>query len=560
MKMNNKYKLYKKLLEEKNAQPVLADSILSKPGIKKISNKTISYTERHRGTWFRPEYNLDEIQIAQDTDSFLFRALKRKTNRFLVSGWEITGENPEVVFYLKRRIKEIEYISKKPWDILMTETAHDLLRFSNCMWVKARSPFASSGKTRKVLGSEREIDPVAGYFILPFETLSFKTKRNGDIKKVKQKTPGGDFKEFSPEDLIHFYDNRKPGFAMGTPETITVLDDIALLRRLEENIESLVESNLYPLFHYQVGSDTFPERYSPEGMKETDIVKRTIEYMPAGGVYVSDHRHKISAIGSQGKALEIQEYLKYFKQRIFTGLGVSGVDMGEGDTANRSTANALSKSAIQDVEALQRTLKTFIEFFVFNELLLEGGYDPLEEENRVEVKFGVVDIENKNKIENQSVQLFTNNVISQTEARVRLGLKPKMEEEKTYHSLFTYPLAELKVSPRTESSGAEKLSKSIAQPENQHGKLAGPKMGSDFVEKALKEIAFTIDTYTKENKYVITNDEKNYLIKKNKISFLEKLELFIEDEYNCIVKEGLSTQKVNDFYFNFIRNLDYTKD
>lgn len=559
--MKNKYKLYKKLLEEKNAKPIMMDSILSKPGIKKISNKTISYTERHRGTWFRPEYNLDEIQIAQDTDSFLFRALKRKTNRFLVSGWEITGENPEVVKYIKRRIKEIEYISKKPWDILITETAHDLLRFSNCMWVKARNKYASSGKIRKTLESGKEVEPVAGYFILPFETLSFKTKRNGEIKKVKQETPAGDFKEFFPEDLIHFYDNRKPGFAMGTPETLTVLDDIALLRRLEENIESLVESNLYPLFHYQVGSDTFPERYSPEGMKETDIVKRTIEYMPAGGVYVSDHRHKISAIGSQGKALEIQEYLKYFKQRIFTGLGVSGVDMGEGDTANRSTANALSKSAIQDVEALQKNLKTFIEFFVFNELLLEGGYDPLEEENKVEIKFGVVDIENKNKIENQSVQLFTNNVISKTEARVKLGLRPEVNEEESYHSLYTYPLAELKApAPPPMENGSQELSKSIAMPENQHGKLAGPKMGSDFVKKAFEQIVFSVDTYTKENKYVITNDEKKYLIKKNKISFLEKLELLIEDEYNCIVKEGLDTQKIDKFYFDFIKNLDYTKD
>ena len=97
----DKFKLYKKMLQKRNQKPVLADSILSKPGVKKISNKGISYTERHRGTWFRPEYNLDEIQVAQDTDSFLFRAFKRKTNRFLVSGWEITSENKEVSKYIK---------------------------------------------------------------------------------------------------------------------------------------------------------------------------------------------------------------------------------------------------------------------------------------------------------------------------------------------------------------------------------------------------------------------------------------------------------------------------
>ena len=312
---------------------------------------------------------------------------------------------------------------------------------------------------------------------------------------------------------------------MGTPETLTVLDDIALLRRLEENIESLVESNLYPLFHYQVGSDAFPERYSPDGLKETDIVKRTIEYMPAGGVYVSDHRHKISAIGSQGKALEIEQYLKYFKQRIFTGLGVSGVDMGEGDTANRSTANALSKAAIQDVEALQKTLKTFVEFYVFNELLLEGGYDPLEEENKVEIRFGVVDLENKTKIENQTIQLFTNNVVSQTEARVKLGLKPEINEEESYFSLYTFPLAELKA---PQPKGPQNLSESISKPENQFGKLAGPRLGKDFIKTIFNQIDYTIENLTKSKNYVIHTREKNLLKIKNKISFLENLNYYLK--------------------------------
>ena len=550
------YKFYKKILSKK--ETVLTDSIISKPGFKKISDRTLSYTERHRGIWFKPEYNLAEIQIAQDTDSFLYRALKRKTNRLIVSGWEITGENPDVVKYIKRRIKEIEYVSQKPWDILIAETAHDLFRFSNCMWVKSRNNFASSGKVRKVPGLEVEVEPVAGYFILPFETLAFKTKRNGEIKKVRQETPSGEWKEFFPRDIIHFYDNKKPGFAMGTPDTLTVLDDITLLRRLEENVESLIESNLYPLFHYQVGSDVYPERYSPDGLKETDIVKQTVEYMPAGGVYVSDHRHKITAIGSQGKALAIQDYLEYFKKRIFTGLGVSGVDMGEGDTANRSTANALSKSAIQDVEAMQKLLKTFLEFNVFSELLLEGGYDPLEDENKVEIRFGVVDVEIKSKEENQSVQLYTNNLISLNEARVRLGLRPEINEEQTFYERHTYPLAELKApapqGPPPGSTGPEKLSESIARPENQHGKLTGPKMGSDYLGILLKKLEDKTIMYYSEK----SEDEKCHnidaIIRKKKILFLGKLELLNKDEYNCIINNGIRSIVANNIIDEVIKN------
>ena len=53
--------------------------------------------------------------------------------------------------------------------------------------------------------------------------------------------PSGDEKFFQPDEGIHFYDNRKPGVAMGTPEIVPVLDDIALLRRIEENVEDLLE-------------------------------------------------------------------------------------------------------------------------------------------------------------------------------------------------------------------------------------------------------------------------------------------------------------------------------
>ena len=222
-------------------------------------------------------------------------------------------------------MKEIELVSGVPLDLLIGDLANDLARYSNCIWVKARNRNASTGKVRRQ--NNKEVDPIAGYFILPFETLWFRTKRNGEITKVLQEMPNGDTKEFAPEDVIHFYTNKKPGFAMGTPELLPVLEDVALLRRLEENIEQMIDSNLNPLFHYTVGNDNHPERYGPDGVKETDIVKNAIEYMPSGGIFVSDHRHKIESIGAEGKALDVSEYLEYFKKRVFAGLGVTPIDM-----------------------------------------------------------------------------------------------------------------------------------------------------------------------------------------------------------------------------------------
>ena len=508
------------LLNQKDMNKPLEIERISGVKVKKINNRSMTYADRHRGNWFKPEYDLTELQIAQDVDSYVFKAIQKKVHRFVLAGWEFVGKDPTTVNYVKRRIKEIELTSGMPFDLLVKDLAHDLFRYSNCAWVKVRNRDASTGKVRVVNG--KEIEPVAGYFLLPFETLWFKVKRNGEIKKIMQEVQNtGETKEFAPQDVIHFYTNKKPGFTMGTPELLPVLEDISLLRRLEENVENMIDANLHPLFHYKVGNDNHPERYGPDGIKESDLVRNTIEYMPSGGIFVSDHRHKIEAIGSEGKALSIESYIDYFKKRVFAGLGVSPIDMGEGDTANRSTANTLSKIAIQDVEALQTTVKMFIETYVINELLLEGGFEEalINDDMRVEIKFGSVDKEEKSKEENQTIQLWTNNLISETEARKRLGERPVEDREESYYKLYQEPLAlvkamgafsaasnALKESPnsnineaglkkeeeaqnetkgqegRPENSklaSAENQSNNRARPANQHGVRSAPKFSSD---------------------------------------------------------------------------------
>jgi hypothetical protein len=551
-----KIELFKKglkVLEDKKQlslidrnKPLLGESI-SGVKVKKVNGRSMPYADRHRGNWFKPEYDLTEIQIAQDTDAFLYKAIQKKVQRFVLAGWEFVGNDKERVDYIKRRIKEIEYVSGQPFNLLMSDLAHDLIRYSNHAWVKVRNKDASTGKVRKIDG--KDVEPVAGYFVLPFESLWFKVKKNGEIKKVMQEQHNtGEWKEFAPQDVVHFYTNRKPGFTMGTPEILPVLEDLSLLRRLEESIENMIDANLHPLFHYKVGNDNMPERYGPDGIKESDLVRQTIEYMPSGGIFVSDHRHNIEAIGSQGKALDIRDYLEYFKKRVYAGLGVSPMDMGEADSANSSTANTLSKIAIQDVEALQKHIKTFVETYVIGELLAEGGYEDslLDSNKMVYIKFGSVDKEEKSKEENQTIQLWLNNLISEQEARKRLGEQPVDSEyrNQTNYKLYTEPLALIKAMSagsaasdalsKSESSnitaeaikkeeqrnekmrkqtgpgiekgnGAENTSNSVSRPSNQFGTRNAPKFNKDienlfFEIKQGKKIIDILETLEKGSK------------------------------------------------------------
>lgn len=516
--------------------------------VKKVRDRTFSYTHRHRGNWFRPEYEFDEIQIAHGVDSFLFRAIKKKVDRFFLAGFEFVSENEDALAYIKTRICEMELATNKPFVLLMKETARDMIRYSNAMWIKTRDDKRSTGRVRRDIRNV-ELKPVAGYHLIPFETLHFKTRSNGEIKKVMQRLPDGMQKEFFPVDVIHFYSNRNPGFSVGTPELLPALDDIALLRRIEENVEELIETNLFPVFHYKVGNDQFPERYGPDGRKETEIVKEKIEYMPSGGVYVSDHRHEIAAIGSESKALRIDFYLNYFKSRVFAAIGMSGVDMGEGGTANRSTASTMSKAMMMDVEALQALMKMFVEFYVINELLLEGGFNPLDEDDKVFLKFGVVDKEERIKLENQQIQLFSNKLVTQTEARKHLGMPPLKEEQQDdmFYKLYEEPLALIKAMvpggaagevlagvqtsnvsneavnketkfaqeqakakqaptgqqgrpPNSSSTGQRRASAATSRPSNQSGTRSGPKLNRDVSLTAGDQtIIITVDDVISSN-------------------------------------------------------------
>lgn len=453
--------MYSKLITnliDAQAKKKPAGNHVSSPGaIKKVKDRSIAYSERHRDEWYRPEYDLDEIQIAQDTDSYIFRAVHKKVNRVICAKIAFVGPSPETVNYIKMRIDAISWAMQKPFSIIVWQLFADLFRFSNCMWAKTRSAELSLGKPRiDITGTQ--IDPVAGYSILPFETLKFKTKANGEIKKIMQSMPTGETKEFFPRDVIHFYTNRKPGFTIGTPELFPALDDIALLRRIEEDVEDLIETNLFPVYHYKVGSDNYPERIGPDGRKETDLIKLEVEYMSSAGVYVSDHRHEIAAIGAEGRALRIDFYITHFKNRGLAGLGVSALDMGEGGTANKSTAGTLSKGLLMDIEAMTITVKEFLEFYVINELLLEGGYNPFDPEQKVSIKFGVIDKDDRRADENNQIQLFHGQLRTMQEARAALGDAPYTEEdyEDSYYKRFEEPAALLKAM-QTGSAAAEAL-------------------------------------------------------------------------------------------------------
>lgn len=460
------------------------------------------------------EWDLYETGRIMDTESFVRRAFRVKKNLFLKEGYDFVGADINRIRYIKRRLQQMEHSTGTPFPILMSQTIASLVRCSNAFWIKVRNEKSSGGKIRTT-PEGKELNPIAGYFLVPAETIHFKRDEYGKILKYEQEVYGHKAIEFNPEDVIHFYFDKMPGFAVGTPSLVPVKDDIRALRRIEENLELLLYQHLFPLFHYQVGTPEAPAAIFPDGTSEVNVVKINVSQMPSDGCWVTPERHKIIPLVAGQPPVAVEKVIAHFKQRIYTGLGVSSVDMGEGGTANRSTAQTMSRNLIDDTKADQKEFGSQFYAFVIQELLQESTFSQdtlFDEENRVYLAFKEIDQETRQAKENHVVDIFLKNAITHDELRKELGLEPFQGEgwptanskgrmfvkgdgdfSKTFYGLFDRDKIilqsidepgtdEAKSASKSASSSKSTGGKAVAnksKPANQHGTRPSAKTNKD---------------------------------------------------------------------------------
>jgi len=438
--------------------------------IPRVRNPVLAFKPRPGGNEFeQPEYNMVEIGRIEDIESYVQRAFTQKEGLMFKEGWELIGKNAQTIKYIKHRFEQLSAAGRLPFAYTLRGVGEDLIRYSNAFIVKVRNDKASGGKLRRMIGRKSAIEPVAAYFPMPVSTVRFQRDDNGKILKYRQTLPSGKYKDFSPEDVIHVYFRKKKGFLVGTPSLIPVKDDIRALRRIEENMELLIYQHLFPLYHYTVGTTDAPADTYPDGTREVDVVKQEIEMMPGEGMMVTPERHEIKAIGAEGRALRAEGYLTHFKQRIFAGLGVSAVDMSEGDSANRATADNMSRNMIDDVKHYQRVWEMFLNEFVIKELLLESTFtNPIDDDNLVRIKCSEIDLDAKIKVENHAVNAFGGHAIKHDELRAAFGKEPFTDDEwdNTFWKLIEEPKLMMQSADEPYSAYAQAIARaSITAPE-----------------------------------------------------------------------------------------------
>lgn len=459
--------------------------------IKKVPHSEFSYTSgRTMGLeegYVPSEYDLAEIGVVEDVEGIVRQANQKKIALMYKEGFDWIGSNPLTIQYVKTRLAQIERASRISTSTLLRRIGESLVKSSNAFVAKARNPECSGGKVRTT-PEGKTLKPVAGYFLLPPETMRVKINDNtGKILGWRQQMPDGRTKDYNPDDIIHFSIYRKEGFVFGTPVLVPVMDDIRSLRHIEENIELLIYQNLFPLFQYRIGTDQQPAGYTEDGKDEIDVAKEQIQYMPAEGGIVTSHRHEIKMIGSEGRALRAEKYLEYFRERVIAGLGISTIDLGQAYSANRASANTLSRQLIDSVKDIQDVLEEQFAMEVVSELLLEStfGFDVLSEKNIVKLRFREIDIENRVRVEEHAANMFDKNGLTYSEFRSALGREPilvpedgKSQDPKKYPDwfntkwkLFGEPEALIKAVDEpflaSAQAAAESRSTAITQPQIQ---------------------------------------------------------------------------------------------
>lgn len=447
--------------------------------LKKIGLAFVTGSKGGRATFEGPQgFDFEEIEKAYLTDSYIRGATDKYVDFMFKAGWDVAGKNPAAVEYINLRLAAMAQATMIPSEELLIEIAEELIKYHNVFIVKARASNSYSFPPGIRVSPLDGKKPVAGYFVLPTATISIARETNGTVKKYQQDIAGGDKIEFKPEDVIHIAIDRQPGRAFGFPFLWEVLDDVKLLRQLEELTDRMIYKNIFPLMVYQVGLEK-------EGLQSTDDeieeVREILGELTLDGGIVLPERHNIKVVGAEGAALQVGEYLKYFEERVFTGLGVSGTLMGRGDTANRSTSDNIDAVFKDRIKAYQKILAVFINAFMMNELLVEGGFDPvLNIQDKVEFRFKEIDFDSKIKEENHAIQKFTQNAITHEELRNILGLDPVTDEGRLYFNMITASLNAQAAQEKAESANAAGQNKN--QPTNQHGTKTSPKKKENLNE------------------------------------------------------------------------------
>jgi len=472
-----------------------------------IQNQRFSY--KKNASFINPEYDLVSISNAVALDGLLHRGVEVYVEQILKNGAEFVSKDDAAQLHVNNRLKEIENLTNFKMYELMNVVARQLVTYANAFIIKVRGAVSVYAKEYKVYN--KTLKPVIGLFVVDAVTMKFIVDVNGNVIGYRQQV-SGDYVDFKKEDVIHISYNKLPGAYSGFSPIHPILDDVRALRKLEEEIEILGFQYAIPLYLYKVGSDTHPAQPG-----EVDMVNTKINNSPTYGIMVVPHTHDMKAVTNNNDPVEIMKFVDYFKRRVFAGLGLSPISMGEVDSANRNTAESLDISMQSITKSYQNLIRSKLEQELVDEILLDGGFNI--NTTSCELKFPEIDLESQIKKETNIIQKYLNGLITRTEARLEMDYEAVTPDEDTYLRLDKIPLIEATAAAKASMAPtpAAKTNASLSRPKNQHGTFSGrPRTRKDSINNLIDFSINLSDTLIQNDGYKSALNRNKYTEKLNK--------------------------------------------
>lgn len=489
-----------------------------------FQGNALTYSKRAA---FEPApYDFNRIIQAVDTDSYVRQAINKYKELFWKEGWEIVGENPEAVKYLYQRIDFMEMAMKRPFSDFLIEVSDQIFKFANAFIVKARGDISEYFPTP--LESMNGSQPLIGYYLIPTEQVRILRDKHNRPRSYQQETdpltygPNVNDPVWSADRVVHVAVDKKTGRAFGTPFLSNVLDDVVALRQMEEDIQNLVHRELFPLYKYRIGT--------PEQPAEPDEISKAaseIENMRSEGGLILPYRHDIEVVGTGNAALDATKYIDHFKERVAVGLGVAphhlGMMMNGG---NRSVTERLDTALYDKIKQYQKVFSDIVRVHIFNELLLEGGFDPIAnpveegQSDRCFFKFNEIDVDTQVKKETHIIQKYVNSLISIEEARIQLGVDPSVDEDR----LFSAMQAKLQM----DMAQAQQQQNQPQQNDATSDRQQSASRGQRNLPNNRRGVGNTIRPANQQGRRTSPD------IKRSDLSLLSAVESLLEQEYNVI--------------------------
>lgn len=490
------------IFEESNSQqtessPIFlsADSFMNRNNIH--SRKFINYMTEKRVvtpasydnmTILRSPYDYERIDAFFTKESYFSRSLVRQIETMMRNGFDFISDDKEFLAIMKREMARIHMDSGISTNQLIFSMTLNLLKYGIVIIHKVRETvkddIAIDKNRRKRITKLRIINPqdVALYVSHRGKVLGLQEMRPSFISTLFQKPFGGGKAYGIPaEDLAigYLYDAGDKLFP--EPPCRQILDDILTLRSLEETVELLGFQFGSPLLHAQVGTEETPA--SPVEVRD---VNQQLGMMAPNGMVTTDHRVKIDVINLQKGTIDLIPYVEYFKNRVLIGSGTSPVSVGEGNSANRNTAESLDNAladrctylagivsdlfnynVIPDITVKADTPYSYID--IFNEYGDLKGY----------IEFNEPTLEKKIARENSVINLWEGNLVPLSQARKILKLHPLSDAEmkELFVNIVSIPVKEAGPSAtegEETGSAAGARARASNQPSNQYGTKAGP--------------------------------------------------------------------------------------